>query len=78
MKTLFYRINLLVFLSSLAALLAACKLTAAKASDSAGREQEAKEANNKKKSNTGENIMSIRARTMSRNVTTTEVFIDGS
>ncbi len=40
-------INLLIFLLSLATLLAAWKLTATKASDSARREQEAKEATKK-------------------------------
>ena len=53
-------INLLIFLLSLATLLAAWKLTATKASDSARREQEAKEANKENKSNKGENSMSNR------------------
>ncbi len=60
MKTLLNRINLLIFLLSLGTFLAACKVTAAKAPDSARREQEAKEANKTKKFDTGENIMSTR------------------
>src|SRR6185295_17247794 len=53
-------ISLLIFLLSLATLLAAWKLTATKASDSARREQAAKEANKENKSNKGENSMSNR------------------
>jgi hypothetical protein len=51
-------INLLIFVLSLATLLAAWKLMATNASDSARREQEAKEANKENESNKGENSMS--------------------
>ena len=47
-------INLLIFLLSLAALLAGCKLTATKASDGFKLEQEVTEANKTQKSNKGE------------------------
>jgi hypothetical protein len=50
-------INLLIFLLSLATLLAGCKLTATKASDGAKWEQEAKEAN---KTQTGLDVIIVR------------------
>ena len=50
----------IIFLLSLAALLAAGKLTATQSSNAAQWEQEAKEANKEKKSNKGENSMSNR------------------
>ena len=53
-------INLLIFLLSLAALFAGCKLTATKASDNARQKREVKSANNQNKSTKGENSMSNR------------------
>ena len=50
----------IIFLLSVATLLAACKLTATKVTESAPREQGVKEANQEKKSNKGENSMSNR------------------